>query len=273
MNSENTKATLYALSTPIGNMDDITFRAIRVLKDTAVLACEDTRQTRKIFTRYQIQLPQVIFSYHEHNEEKAGNRILKFLQEGKNVALCSDAGTPGLSDPGYRIISAALKAGHHVDIIPGASAVTAALLASGLPTSSFTFKGFPPKKEGQRKRFLEMEKDVPHTLIFFESPNRVEVFIKDAGEIFGNRLAAVCIDLTKMYEEVHNGYLDELGQLFAGKKIKGEVTIVVAGNNPKFTRRVAPAAEPTPSASRPPPCKSQEKEYLRPKMSKKSIKR
>lgn len=244
MNSENKKATLYIAATPIGNMDDITFRAIRLLKDTDVLACEDTRYTRKIFTRHQIQLPKIIFSYHEHNEGKAGNKILKFLQEGKNVVLCSDAGTPGLSDPGYRIISAALQAGHHVDIIPGASAVTAALLASGLPTSSFTFKGFPPRKGGQRKRFLAMEKDVPHTLIFFESPHRVEVFLKEAGDIFGDRLAAVCIDLTKMYEEVHRGYLDELGQLFSGKKIKGEVTIVVSGSNPKFTRRSAPGTKP-----------------------------
>jgi len=237
MNNDNKKATLYIVATPIGNMDDITSRAIRVLNDVDILACEDTRQTRKIFTRHQIRLPRVIFSYHEHNEEKAGNRILNFLQDGKNAALCSDAGTPGLSDPGYRIISAALQAGYHVDIIPGASAVTTALLASGLPTSSFTFKGFPPRKEGQRKRFLEMEKEVPHTLIFFESPNRVEVFMKEAGEIYGNRMAAVCIDLTKMYEEVHRGYLDELGQLFAGKKIKGEVTIVIAGNHPKFARR------------------------------------
>jgi 16S rRNA (cytidine1402-2'-O)-methyltransferase len=239
MNNENKKTTLHIVSTPIGNMDDITFRAIQVLKDVDVLACEDTRHTRKIFTRHQIPLPKIVFSYHEHNEEKAGNKILKFLQEGKNAALCSDAGTPGVSDPGYRIISTALKAGYHVDIIPGAGAVTSALLASGLPTSSFTFKGFPPKKGGQRKRFLEMEKDVPHTLIFFESPNRVETLVKEAEEIYGNRLAAVCIDLTKMYEEVQRGYLAELGQHFSGKKIKGEVTIVIAGNNPKFKKEPA----------------------------------
>lgn len=237
MNKSGKKSTLYIVSTPIGNLDDITLRGIQTLKGVDALACEDTRITRKILSRYKISIPKVFFSYHEHNEEKAGKRILKLLEEGRSVALCSDAGTPGISDPGYRIISTVIKEGHNIDIIPGASAVTSALLASGLPTSSFTFKGFPPKKKGQRKRFLEMEKGASHTLIFFESPNRVETFIKESLGIFGNRLAAVCIDLTKMYEEIHRGYLEELSQLFADKKIKGEVTIVIAGNNPKFVKK------------------------------------
>lgn len=233
---DNRKPTLYIVSTPIGNLGDVTFRAIETLKTAAALACEDTRLTRKILSRYDIPLPKIFFSYHEHNEEKAGETILRLLAEGKSVALCSDAGTPGISDPGYRIIASALEAGYHVETIPGASAVTSALPASGLATSSFTFKGFPPKKPGQRKKFLEMEKESPHTLVFFESPNRVAALLKEAAEIYGDRLAAVCIDLTKLYEEIHRGYLTELERFFSDKKVKGEATVVIAGANPKFSR-------------------------------------
>ncbi|MCX6583527.1 MAG: 16S rRNA (cytidine(1402)-2'-O)-methyltransferase [Candidatus Aminicenantes bacterium] len=229
-------AILYVVSTPIGNLDDITHRAVQILGNIDALACEDTRHTRKILSRYEIPAPRVFFSYHEHNEEAAGRKILKLLEEDKRVALCTDAGTPGISDPGYRIISAAIEKGFHVDIIPGPSAVTSALLASGLPTSSFTFKGFPPRKQGQRTKFLAMEKDLPHTLVFFESPHRVEPFLSDALEILGNRQAAVCIDMTKMFEEIRKGYLEELLPIFTGKKIKGEVTVVIAGNHPKFIK-------------------------------------
>jgi 16S rRNA (cytidine1402-2'-O)-methyltransferase len=232
--NKNADATLYVVSTPIGNLEDISFRAVQVLGDVDALASEDTRHTRKIFTRYEIPAPKIFFSYHEHNEESAGKKILKLLEEGKRVALCTDAGTPGISDPGYRIISQSLEQGYHVDIIPGPSAVTSALLASGLPTSSFTFKGFPPRKAGQRKKFLEMEKEVPHTLIFFESPHRIGVLLNDALTVLGNRMAAVCIDLTKMYEEIRKGYLEDLCLDFENKKTKGEITVVIAGNNPKF---------------------------------------
>ena len=227
---------MYIVSTPIGNLEDIGARAIETLKTAAAVACEDTRRTRKIFSRYQIPLPRVFFSYREHNEEPAGKRILQLLAAGRSVALCSDAGTPGISDPGYRIISSALNAGYRIDVIPGPSAVTSALLASGLPTSTFTFKGFPPRKKGPLRKFLEMEKEAVHTLVFFESPHRTAAFIEAAAEVFGSRRAAVCIDLTKLYEEVHRGYLEELGESLSGKKIKGEVTIVIAGSNPKFTR-------------------------------------
>jgi len=231
------EAVLYIVSTPIGNLEDITHRALQVLGSIDALACEDTRQTRKIFSRYEIPSPKIFFSYHEHNEETAGKKILKLLAEGKSVALCTDAGTPGISDPGYRIISQSLQKEFRIDIIPGPSAVTSALLASGLPTSSFTFKGFPSRKKGQRRKFFEIEKEMPHTLVFFESPHRVETFLTDALEIFGNRKAAVCIDLTKMYEEVHKGWLEEIKEFFAGKKIKGEVTIVITGNHPKFIKK------------------------------------
>jgi len=237
MDTDKQAGKLYVISTPIGNLDDITYRAVKLLGAVDALACEDTRHTRKILSRYEIPLPRVFFSYHEHNEASAGQKILNLLNEGKTVALCSDAGTPGISDPGYRIISNAGDSGYHIEIIPGASAVTSALPASGLPTSSFTFKGFPPRKKGPRKKFLEMEKEAPHTLIFFESPHRVGILLADALEILGNRLAAVCMDLTKIHEKVCKGYLEDLVKTFAKKETKGEITVIIAGNNPKFRNR------------------------------------
>lgn len=228
--------TLYVVATPIGNLEDVTLRAIRVLGEVDALACEDTRRTRKIFERHHIPSPKTIFSYHEHNEERAGRGIMALLEEGRSVALCSDGGTPGISDPGYRIISLALEAGHHVDVLPGPSAVPAALLASGLSTSSYTFKGFPPRKSGPRKRFLEADAERPHTLVLFESPHRVGKLLADAHAVLGNRLAAVCVELTKKFEEVHRDALGPLAAQFAEKKIRGEVTVVISGNNPKFVQ-------------------------------------
>ena len=229
-------ATLYVITTPIGNLEDITYRAVRVLGEVDALACEDTRYTRIIFGKYEIPRPKIIFSYHEHNEERAGNRILELLQKGISVALCTDAGYPGISDPGYRIISQALEHGYHVEVIPGAGAVATALLASGLPTSSYTFKGYPPRKPGPRKRYLEMERTMPHTLVFFESPHRIGSFLCDAYGVYGDRKAAVCIELTKKFEEVHRDFLSGLSEKFKGTKVRGEVTVVIAGNNPKFIR-------------------------------------
>ncbi len=241
MNAENEKkdAVLYIIATPIGNLEDMTYRAIRVLRECPVLACEDTRLTRKVYSRYEIPLPRIFFSYHEHNEEQAGRKILQLLAEGKNIALCTDAGTPCISDPGYRVIAAALQQGYQVEVIPGASAVTTALPVSGLPPSSFTFKGFPPRKKGPLRKFLEMEKESSHTLIFFESPHRLAALLSEALEIFGNRSAVVCIDLTKLHEEIRRGYLAELVPFFNERKDKnknkGEITVIIAGNNPKFT--------------------------------------
>jgi 16S rRNA (cytidine1402-2'-O)-methyltransferase len=226
--------TLYVIATPIGNLEDMSYRAVRILSEVQVLACEDTRRTRTLLTHFNIPPPSQIISYHEHNEERAGQCILKLLSEGKDIALCSDGGYPGVSDPGYRIIHEAIEEGFEVQVIPGAGAVTMALVASGLSASSYTFKGFPPRKPGPRRRFLEMEKDVPHTLIFFESPFRVAKFLDAALSVLGNRKGAVCIELTKMYEQVHRGFLEELLEKFEGKKIRGEVTVVIAGNHPKF---------------------------------------
>jgi len=229
-------AKLYLVATPIGNLEDMTFRAVRVLGEVDVLACEDTRITRRIFERYHIPSPKTIFSYHEHNEQRAGQRVLELLAQGHSVALCTNGGYPGISDPGYRIVAACVEQGIPVEVIPGAGAVSVALVSSGLATSSYTFKGFPPKKAGPRKRFLEMERDLPHTLVLFESPHRVGRLLQDALEVLGNRLAAVSIELTKKFEEVHRGYLEDLAAKFQEAKIRGEVTVVVAGSHGKFQK-------------------------------------
>lgn len=237
-------ATLYVVATPIGNLEDITYRAVRVLGEVEALACEDTRLTRRIFQRYEIAKPKQMFPYHEHNETAAANGILALLDRDKNVALCSDGGYPGISDPGFRILSQAAAAGHTIEVLPGASAIPTALLSSGLSTSSYTFKGFPPRKPGPRKRFLEAERDLPHTLVLFESPYRVAKLLADAHEVLGDRQAAVCIELTKKFERVTRGYLADLCETFRDQKIKGEVTVVIAGNNPKFAREDKDEGEP-----------------------------
>ena len=226
--------TLYIIATPIGNMEDITYRALRVLGEVDVLACEDTRMTRKLYTRFEIPPPATIITYHEHNEAHAGKRILGLLEEGLHVALCSDGGCPGISDPGYRLLDACHDVGHEIVVLPGASAVHTALLASGLSTATYIFKGFPPRKTGARRRFMEPEKELPHTLVFFESPYRIGAFLEDAQAVYGNRLAAVCVELTKRFERVHRDTLDTLAQKFSESKTKGEITVVIAGNHPKF---------------------------------------
>lgn len=227
---------MYIISTPIGNLEDITLRAMRILKEVSVLACEDTRVTKNLLQRHEIPYPGNVFSYHEHNEEAAAKRIIGFLKDGVNVGLCSDAGTPGISDPGYRAISAAVSEGLRVEIIPGPSATTSALLFSGLPSSSFTFKGFPPRKSGQRKRFFEAEAELPHTLIFYESKFRIVKCLQDALAALGDRQVAVCLELTKKFERVHRGYLSDVIAELEAVTVKGEITVVVAGNHPKFSR-------------------------------------
>jgi 16S rRNA (cytidine1402-2'-O)-methyltransferase len=177
-----------------------------------------------------------LLAYHEHNERYAGKRILDMLDSGMTVALCSDGGTPCVSDPGYRLVTECVAAGHRVEVLPGPSAVLTALLGSGLSTSSFTFKGFPPRKSGARRRFLEADLDQPHTLVVYESPFRVGKLLDDAVAVYGNRLAAVCLELTKIHEQFHRGYLADLAAQFRDLKVKGEVTVVIAGNNPKFER-------------------------------------
>lgn len=229
-------STLYIVATPIGNLEDLSFRAVRILGEVNAIACEDTRVTRKIYERFQISAPAIRFSCHEHNEEQAARRIAGLLQDGKSVALVTDGGMPGISDPGYHTVNLCREKGYKIEVIPGPSAVTTALVLSGLSGASFTFKGFPPRKSGKRKRFLEMEKDLPHTLIFFESPFRIVSFLEDALEVLGDRLAAVGFELTKQFERMHRGYLSEvITQLKMESTIRGEITVVIAGSNPKFT--------------------------------------
>ncbi len=226
---------LHIVATPIGNLGDLSPRALETLKSADMIACEDTRRTWTLLSAFDIPRPEMI-SYRQGNEERTGARIIEAVRSGRNVAVCSDGGYPGISDPGYRLIRLAAKEKIPFEVIPGASAVDLALLSSGLATSSFTFKGFPPRKPGALKRFFEEESELPHTLICFESPFRIGKTLQAAYEVFGDREAAVCLELTKMHERVERGYLSELIPLFDDKKIKGEAAIIFAGNNPKFCR-------------------------------------
>ncbi len=227
---------LYIIATPIGNLEDITLRAIRILGEIDVLACEDTRRTKNLLKKHDIPYPSKIISYREKNEKNSVPGIIKLLESGSVVGVTSDAGYPGISDAGYRLISSAIENGIRVEVIPGASAIPVALLSSGLPTDSYTFLGFSPKKKGARSRMLEDVRDLNQSLVIYESPYRTHVLLRDAMEVLGDRLACVAIEMTKMHERFHRGYLSDLGVEFDGKKIKGEVTVVIAGNNPKFHR-------------------------------------
>jgi len=226
---------LFIIATPIGNLQDMTPRAMAILRELEVLACEDTRHTGQLLTLLDIPRPPVIVSNHEHNERHMAAKIVSWLNEGKKVGICSDAGYPVISDPGYPAVVAAIAAGHDVVAIPGASAVPLALISSGLPSSSYTFKGFPPRKPGRRRSFLAMDSELPHTLVFYESPFRLGKLLADALDVYGNRQAAVCMELTKQFERVHRGTLATLAAEFADRNVKGEAVVVIAGNNPKFT--------------------------------------
>lgn len=227
---------LYIVATPIGNLGDMSQRGLEALRNADVIACEDTRRTRVLLSHFEIPRPAKFVSYREQTEESAGARLIGMLKDGMTVALCSDGGYPAISDPGYRIVSKAIEEELDFEVVPGASAVQAALVASGLPTSSYTFKGYPPKKSGGLRRFFDEEKDMPHTLVFFESPKRVGKALAAAFEVLGDRKAAVCAELTKVHERVIRGYLGDLAVEFQDRNMKGEVTIVVAGSNPKFAR-------------------------------------
>lgn len=217
---------LYLVATPIGNLSDISQRAIQTLGDADYVASEDTRKTGRLLAHFNIKRPQI--SFHEHNELRTAEKIIALLEQGKTVALVTSAGTPGISDPGFVLVRAALEAGIQVTIIPGPTAFVAALVLSGLPVHGFTFRGFAPRKPGQRKRFLAIDKDSPHTLIFYESPHRLKAFLADAIEVLGDRRAALAKELTKMFESVKRGRLSEI---LAGldEKLRGEYVVVIAG--------------------------------------------
>ncbi|MBV9021296.1 MAG: 16S rRNA (cytidine(1402)-2'-O)-methyltransferase [Chloroflexi bacterium] len=223
---------LILVATPIGNLGDITLRALETLRTVDIIASEDTRKTGLLLKHFAIQKPQIAF--HEHNEQRAGEHIEEMLHQGKSVALVTNAGTPGISDPGFTLVRRAIKAGINVTMIPGPTAFVMALVLSGLPLHSFTFRGFAPRKTIGRRKFLEIDKDAPHTLIFYESPYRLDDFLSDALAVFGDRQAALANDLTKMFEKMERGTLSTLLQSVAGQsKLKGEYIIVIAGAEEK----------------------------------------
>lgn len=215
------------VATPIGNLGDITLRALEALKSADVIASEDTRKTGILLKHYGISKPQMTFE--EHNEDRAGARIMELLAEGKNVALVSEAGTPGISDPGYTLVRRAIEAGEQVTMAPGPAAVIMAVVLSGLPVHSFTYRGFAPHKGGPRRRFLQVDAQSPHTLVFYESPYRVESFLRDALDVYGDRPAAVTRELTKLHETIERGTLSELLERVGKGKTRGEYVIVIGG--------------------------------------------
>jgi 16S rRNA (cytidine1402-2'-O)-methyltransferase len=219
--------TLYIVSTPIGNLEDITLRAIRILKETDVIAAEDTRHTQKLLSRYGIQTP--LTSYHDHNKEEKAPVLVARLLEGKNVALVSDAGTPGISDPGYFLINLAVDRKVPVVPIPGATAAIAALSISGLPTDSFVFEGFLPSKQSARRKRLEELKSEKRTLVFYEAPHRIINTVEDMAAVFGAREAVVTRELTKVHEEAVRGSLNDVLEHLNKGSFKGEFTIIVHG--------------------------------------------
>ena len=227
MNS-SANGILYVVATPIGNMADVTFRAIQTLKDVALIAAEDTRHTNRLLMHYAIRNSMI--SLHEHNENQRAGTLVKRLEKGESIALVSDAGTPTLSDPGYRLIREAIAAGIRVVPIPGASAVPASLCASGLPTDAYVFMGFLPRKEGKRRNTLKSLVNEQKTMVFYESPKRIRVLIKDLIETLGDRQGVLSREMTKRHEEFIRGNLSGILDVLADRpEIKGECTLVVKG--------------------------------------------
>ena len=218
---------LYLVATPIGNLSDITLRALETLRAVDIVASEDTRKTGMLLAHYDIKKP--LMSFHEHNERRAGERIMGMLEAGQSVAVVTDAGTPAISDPGFTLVREAIARGLEMTMIPGPAALIMAVALSGLPTHSFTFRGFPPRKSGQRRRFLAVDRDAPHTLIFYESPYRLEAFLADALAVYGDRRAALANDLTKRFEAIQRGTLSELLRFVQVEKPRGEYVLVIEG--------------------------------------------
>ncbi len=218
---------LYLVATPIGNLGDISLRALETLREVDYVASEDTRKTGRLLQHFEIKKPQI--SFHEHNELRAGNKIMGFLEAGLSVAVVSNAGTPGISDPGFTLIREARARAIPYTMIPGPSAVVMAVVLSGLPSHAFTFRGFAPRKSGKRQRFMAVDQDSPHTLVFYESPYRLKAFLADALVVFGDREASVANELTKLYEGVVNGRISELIAHFEENEPRGEYVVVITG--------------------------------------------
>ncbi len=228
--------TLYLVATPIGNLQDITLRALDVLRSVDVIACEDTRHTRKLLTHFRIS--NKLISYHEHNEQERAEELADRLVAGKSIAVVSDAGTPGIADPAFRLVQRAIEIGAAVIPIPGAVAFVNAAVASGIATDSIFFGGFLPSKKGERRKRLEEVRDIPTTLVFYEAPHRLAKSLADCADIRGERQAAVARELTKLHEEVAGGTLSELAKKFEDTPVKGEIVLVVergTGQLPKST--------------------------------------
>ena len=219
---------LYLVATPIGNLGDMTLRAIEVLKAVNIIASEDTRNTGRLLKHYGIETSQTPF--HEHNKDAAAPRLVARMLQGQDVALVTDAGTPGISDPAFSLVRAALDAGIEVTAIPGATAFVAALVISGLPVHSFCFRGFPPRKSGKRRHFIEADVAIPYTLIYYESPHRLAAFLQDLYAVLGDRRVVLANDLTKMYEQVERGTLAEISASVGERdKLLGEYVVLVEG--------------------------------------------
>ena len=220
-----TSGVLLVCATPIGNLGDVTLRVLDALRTADVIAAEDTRVTRKLLARYEIRTP--LESYHEHNRAVKTPELVDRIERGERIALVSDAGTPGVSDPGEQLVDACLEAGLTVEVLPGASAILTALVASGLPTSAFYFGGFLPRKQGERFRALQKLADLDATLVFYESPGRTPATLASIAEALPGRRAAVARELTKLHEEIVRGEVGELASRYADREIRGEVVLLV----------------------------------------------
>lgn len=218
---------LFLVPTPIGNLKDITLRALEVLKEVDIIAAEDTRQTLKLLNHFEIR--KSLMSYHKHNEQAKGDEIISKLKEGKNIAIVTDAGTPGISDPGAIVVSKCIDENIEFEVLPGATAITTALVYSGLDTTKFLFRGFIPRETKERKILLDEIKHSKETLIFYESPHRILSTLTFLRDNLGNRKIALCRELTKLYEEIKRGTIDELIEEMKDKNIKGEFVMVVEG--------------------------------------------
>jgi len=232
--AEASAGKLFVVATPIGNLEDITFRAVRILSEADLIAAEDTRHTKILLAKYNINTPMT--SYHKFNIKAKTPHLINFLKEGKNVALVSDAGTPGISDPGYEIIRESVNQGIRIEPVPGPSAAITALAVSGLSTDRFVFEGFLPKKPGKKRKRLEELKKETRTIIIYESPFRVVRTLQDISDSMGDRQVAICRELTKKFEEIIRGKAGEVKEKLMKRGLKGEVVLVVEGSGQETQR-------------------------------------